>query len=158
MVKVCAVAWCKKKQDTKSVHPETSETRIGKSTHVQFGVTDNNGGVQKGKDDLADISVIFFLYVPCLDKTAETSVANFFCLATPEMENPTAILRISSPHCLKQEFQLSNLVFLFPSPNLSVSLWTAIAYIPPTGFCTARFVKYGGGFLNLSTLAETRCQ
>ena len=39
MVKVCAVAWFKKKQDTISVHPETKETRRGKSKHVQFGVT-----------------------------------------------------------------------------------------------------------------------
>ena len=64
MVMVCAVAWCKKKQDTKSVHPETKETRRGKSTHVQFGVTVNIDGYKRGrsKDDLADISVLFFLY------------------------------------------------------------------------------------------------
>ena len=52
MVMVCAVAWCKKKQDTKSVHPKTKETRRGKSTHVQFGVTVNIDGYKRGRTTL----------------------------------------------------------------------------------------------------------
>ena len=52
MVMVCAVEWCAKKQDTKSVHPETKETRRGKSTHVQYGVTLNIDGYKRGKTTL----------------------------------------------------------------------------------------------------------
>ena len=52
MVMVCAVVWCKKKQDTKSVHRETKETRRGKSTHVQFGVTVNIDGYKRGRTTL----------------------------------------------------------------------------------------------------------
>ena len=63
MVMVCDVAWCKMKQDTKFLHPET-ETRRGKSTQYTCTIWGNceHWWVQKGKDDLADISVIFFLY------------------------------------------------------------------------------------------------
>ena len=43
----------------------------------------------------------------------------FFCLAPPELKNPTAILRISPPF-LKQDFQSDNLVFGFLLSNLSV--------------------------------------
>ena len=49
MVMVCALAWCKKKQDTIPVHPETKETRRGKSTHLKFGVTVNIDGYKRGK-------------------------------------------------------------------------------------------------------------
>ena len=52
MVMVCAVTWCKKKQDTQSVHPETKETRRGKSTHVQFVVTVNIDGYKRGRTTL----------------------------------------------------------------------------------------------------------
>ena len=52
MVMVCAVAWYKKKQDTKSVHPEIKETRRGKSTHVQFGVIVNIDEYKRRKTTL----------------------------------------------------------------------------------------------------------
>ena len=62
MVMVCAVAWCKKKQDTKSVHPETKETKEREKYTCTIWGNCEHWWVQKGKDDLADISVIFFLY------------------------------------------------------------------------------------------------
>ena len=39
---------------------------------------------------------------------------DFFCLAPPELENPSAILRTSPPHGRKQEFPTYQLSVLFP--------------------------------------------
>ena len=62
MVKVCAVAWCKKKLDTKSVRPKTKETMEREEYTCTIWGNCEHWWVQKGKDDLADISVFFFLY------------------------------------------------------------------------------------------------
>ena len=47
------------------------------------------------------------------------------------MKNPTAILRISPPHCLKQEFLTQQLSILVPIAKLKCKLKGFVIYYPP---------------------------